>query len=70
MGGATFVHEEDDDIPYGLGYEIDETTECQLTPRRVDALSQERVLGVALGNGFILAVTDAGADRRWRCLLL
>jgi len=36
-------------------------TECQLTPKRVDALSEDRVVGVALGYGFTLAVTDAGA---------
>ena len=36
-------------------------TECQLTPKRVDALSEDRVVGVTLGYGFTLAVTDAGA---------
>jgi len=45
----------------GLGYELDPETECQLTPKRVDALSEDRVVGVALGYGFTLAVTDAGA---------
>jgi len=52
--------------PTGLGYELDPETECQLTPKRVDALSEDRVVGVALGGvplgyGFTLAVTDAGA---------
>jgi len=47
--------------PTGLGYELDPETEFQPTPKRVDALSEERVVGVALGNGFTLAVTDAGA---------
>jgi len=47
--------------PTGLGYELDPETECQLTPKRVDALSVDRVVGVALGRGFTLAVTDAGA---------
>jgi len=44
-----------------LGYELDAETECQLTPKRVESLSQERVVGVALGYAFTLAVTDAGA---------
>jgi len=47
--------------PSGLGYELDAEIFCQLTPKRVDALSQDRVVGVALGYGFTLAVTDAGA---------
>jgi len=50
-----------DEEPAGLGYELDPETECQLTPKRVDALSDDRVVGVALGSGFTLAVTDAGA---------
>ena len=44
-----------------LSYELDAEMEYQATPKRVDALSQERVVGVALGDGFTLAVTDAGA---------
>jgi len=47
--------------PNGLGHEFDAETKHQLTPKRVEALSQERVVGVALGRGFTLAVTDAGA---------
>jgi len=47
--------------PSGLGYELDAETNRQLTPKRVDALSQDRVVGVAFGRGFTLAVTDAGA---------
>jgi len=47
--------------PSGLGYELDAETEYQTTPKQVDALSQDRVLGVALGYGFTLVVTDAGA---------
>jgi len=47
--------------PSGLGYALDPGTDCQPSPTRVDALSQERVVGVALGYGFTLAVTDAGA---------
>ena len=43
----------------GLGY--DPATELQLTPKRVDALSGDRVVGVALGYASTLAVTDAGA---------
>jgi len=43
-----------------LGYELDPETECQLTPKRVDALSEDRVVGVAVGYGFTLGVTDAG----------
>jgi len=45
-------------VPSGLGYAIDSQTECQLTPMRVDALSEDRVVGIALGSGFTLAVTD------------
>jgi alpha-tubulin suppressor-like RCC1 family protein len=44
----------------GLGYELDPAMECQPTPKRVDALSEDCVVGVALGHGFTLAVTDAG----------
>jgi len=47
--------------PTGLGYELDPATECQLTPKRVNALSEDRVMGVALGLYFTLVVTDAGA---------
>jgi len=47
--------------PSGLGYELDAETGSEATPKRVDALSQDRVVGVALGAGFTLAVTDAGA---------
>jgi len=47
--------------PIGLGCELDAEAEYQATPKRVDALSQDRVVGVALGEGFTLAVTDAGA---------
>jgi len=49
------------DGPSGLGYDLDAKIPCQLTPKRVDALLQDRVVGVALGYGFTLAVTDAGA---------
>jgi len=45
---------------YGLGYELDSATGIQLTPKTVDALSEHRVMGVALGFAFFLAVTDAG----------
>ena len=47
--------------PAGLGYALDPEMDCQLTPKRVDALSEDRVVGVALSSGFTLAVTDAGA---------
>jgi len=47
--------------PTDLGYELDAETEYQATLKRVDALSQDRVVGVALGCDFTLAVTDAGA---------
>ena len=47
--------------PAGLGYELDPETEYQLTPKMVDALSEDRVVGVALGPISTLAVTDAGA---------
>ena len=40
---------------------LDAEAEYQLTPKRVDALSKERVVDVALGGYFTLAVTDAGA---------
>jgi len=68
-GRESFEEEEEDSdgeqtdirVPSGLGYELDTETDCQLTPRRVDTLSQDRVVGVAFGYGFTLAVTDAGA---------
>jgi len=47
--------------PSGLGYELDAEAMRQTTPKQVAALSQERVVGVALGDSFTLAVTDAGA---------
>ena len=53
--------EEDEAGPYGLGYVLDAETESQATPKQVDALSQDRVVGLALGHGFNLVVTDAGA---------
>jgi len=68
-GKASFFDEGDEDSdgeqefdePNGLGYEFDYESSCaQPTPEWVDALSQDRVVGVALGNGFTLAVTDAG----------
>jgi len=48
-------------MPSSLGYALDSHTPFQLTPKWVDALSQDCVVGVALGSGFTLAVTDAGA---------
>ena len=68
-GGASINHTEEDSNgelklfqgPSGLGYKPNAATENQLTPKRVAALSQDRVVGVALGDGFTLAVTDAGA---------
>jgi len=53
--------------PSDLGYALDSQTESQLTPKRVDALSQDRVVGVALGYGFTLTVTDAGAVFSFGC---
>ena len=47
--------------PTGLGYELDPETRMQMTPKRVDALSDDRVVGVALERSFTLVVTDAGA---------
>jgi len=64
-GQASLLEEEEDsdgeEGPSGLGYELDVETEYQAIPKRVDALSQDRVMGVALGFGFTLAVTGAGA---------
>ena len=68
-GRARFVDEEENEdgeleefeLPTGLGYELDAEAEYQATPKRVDALLQDRVVGVALGASFTLAVTDAGA---------
>jgi len=68
-GRASFFDEEEDEDgeleecerPSGLGYELSTDTDRQPTPKRVDTLSQERVVGVALGEGFTLVVTDAGA---------
>jgi len=60
--GAIFVGlgHEDILVPTGLGYEF-EFEGHQLTPKRVEALSQDRVVGVAFSHDFTLAVTDAGA---------
>jgi len=44
-----------------LGYQLDPETEFQPTPKRVDAFLKDRVVGIAFGNYFTLAVTDAGA---------
>jgi len=73
-GRARPVEEEDEDGeleefggPSGLGYELDAETDHQATPKRVDALSQERVVGVALGGGFTLAVTNAGTVFSFGC---
>jgi len=68
-GRASFFEEEEDEdgeleefeVLSGLGYELDAEAAYQPTPKRVDALSQDRVVGIALGRGFTLAVTDAGA---------
>jgi len=51
------------DAPTGLGYypKCEGDEEAKPTPTMVDALSEERVVGVALGDGFTLVVTDAGA---------
>ena len=51
----------DETMPSGLGYALDAQTESQLTPKWVEALSEDRVVGVAFGEGFTLVVTDAGA---------
>jgi len=49
-------------MPHGLGYALDSQIVSQLTPKWVEALSEDRVVGVTLGYcGFTLAVTDAGA---------
>jgi len=45
-------------MPSGLGYA---QTESQLTPKWVETLSEDRVVGVALGYAFTLVVTNAGA---------
>jgi len=55
------------DIPNGFGYAMDQTTECQPTPKRVDALSQDRVVGVAFGDSFTLAMTDDGTVFSFGC---
>jgi len=44
-----------------LGYAVDPETENQLNPKRVDALAHDRVVGVALGCDYTLAVIDAGS---------
>jgi len=52
---------EESPMTNGLGYEVDPETQSQPTPTRVDALSQGRVVSLAIGRHFTLAVTDAGA---------
>jgi len=64
--GQTRAFEYDDDDeplnpPFGLGYWLHPETEFQESPKWVDALSEYRVVGVALGVDFTLAVTDLGA---------
>jgi len=54
-------YDDDPTMPNGLGYALDSQIESQLTPKRVRALSQDRVVGVALGLGFTLVLTDASA---------
>jgi len=53
----------------GLGYlyALDWQIESQLTPKWVEALSKDRIVGVALGYSFTLAVTDAGAVFSFGC---
>jgi len=58
-GRATYIHKES--MPNGLGYALDSESDSQLTLKWVEALSEDRVLGVAFGFGFTLTVTDAGA---------
>jgi len=48
-------------MPSGLGYALDLETESQLTPKWVETLLEDRVVGVSLGYEFTLVVTDAGA---------
>jgi len=48
--------------PTGLGYELDPAKELQVTSKRVDALSEDRVVGVALGDGFTFGPTQG---ERW-----
>jgi len=54
------THRIGDNPAFGLGYELDPERTMQLTPKRVDALSENRVVGVALSFGYLLVVTDAG----------
>jgi len=58
-GRASYIM--DETMPNGLGYARDAQNESQLTPKWVEALSEDRVVGVAFGEGFTLVVTDAGA---------
>jgi len=58
-GWATGI--QDETMPNGLGYASDSHTKSQLTPKWVEALSGDRVAGVAFGDGFAVAVVDAGA---------
>jgi len=55
------INPNDATMPSGLGYALDSETESQLTPKWVETLSEDRVVGVALGYAFTLVVTDAGA---------
>jgi len=51
----------DGKTPNSLGYALDVPALCQRTPKWVEALSQDRVVDVALGLGSTLVVTDTGA---------
>jgi len=55
------INPDDETMPSGLGYALDSGTESQLTPAWVETLSEDRVVGVALGYAFTLVVTDVGA---------
>jgi len=59
-GQAVATRNTGEAVPTGLGYEFDHELNSQLTPKWVDTLSAVRVVGVALGRCFTLAVTDAG----------
>jgi len=52
------INPNDETMPSGLGYA---QTGSQLTAKWVETLSEDRVVGVALGYAFTLVVTDGGA---------
>jgi len=51
------INPNDETMLSGLGYALDSETESQLTPKWVETLSEDCVVGITLGYAFTLVVT-------------